>query len=267
MPELHVLKHSKLPLGEIAVAKRLREIREHYKFSMGELAAECEITKSSMAHYEYGRAPLPLDAGNRICERLDICQNWLARGEAPPRPFLYLSASAADLEKQASTQKLTFFLAYTELLKQPLADAVEDLRSHPKRAESALDTIFTRSSISRLEWHLAKFVSAVRRTSDMREKCVSLLLVVQTANALRQRCQRQLRVDITPSLRDVSAMEISERLQKTRKKHGLTQKEASEKWGVSLKTLQNWEQGERKPRGLALKQLEMILREARQSSD
>lgn len=44
-----------------------------------------------------------------------------------------------------------------------------------------------------------------------------------------------------------------------RKAAGLTQKEAAEKWGIPLSTLIKWENNLRQPRGLALRQLDLIL--------
>ena len=52
---------------------------------------------------------------------------------------------------------------------------------------------------------------------------------------------------------------ISTRLQAARKKAGLSQAQAAEKWRINKRTLESWEQGLREPRGLALVTLEKIL--------
>ena len=53
-----------------------------------------------------------------------------------------------------------------------------------------------------------------------------------------------------------------DRLKAAREKLNLSQADAAEKWGISLRSLQSWEQGQREPRGLALRALEEILRKA-----
>ena len=57
-------------------------------------------------------------------------------------------------------------------------------------------------------------------------------------------------------------MNIAQKLKKTRTLLGLSQSTAAERWGISIKTLQAWEQKYRAPRGLALAHLEMILEKA-----
>lgn len=54
-------------------------------------------------------------------------------------------------------------------------------------------------------------------------------------------------------------MQIADRINAVRTRLGLTQQEASEKWGINLRTLQNWECGRNEPRGFALAQLEKLL--------
>ncbi len=57
-------------------------------------------------------------------------------------------------------------------------------------------------------------------------------------------------------------MEISDQLKQTRAKLGLSQSQAARAWGLNVHTLQTWEQGVRRPRGLALAQLQTILANA-----
>jgi DNA-binding transcriptional regulator YiaG len=52
---------------------------------------------------------------------------------------------------------------------------------------------------------------------------------------------------------------IAIRLQNARKKLGLSQSEAAREWGLSKRTLQHWEQGQRHPTGLYLKLVTQIL--------
>lgn len=55
------------------------------------------------------------------------------------------------------------------------------------------------------------------------------------------------------------AQSIGKRLNEARTVAGLSQSEAAKKWGISVRSLQEWEQERCRPRGLYLKKLEAIL--------
>jgi DNA-binding transcriptional regulator YiaG len=55
---------------------------------------------------------------------------------------------------------------------------------------------------------------------------------------------------------------IAARIKAKREQGGLSQSQAAQKWGVSKRTLQEWEQGRSNPRGLYLQAIERILSEA-----
>jgi len=57
-------------------------------------------------------------------------------------------------------------------------------------------------------------------------------------------------------------MDIADKIKLTREKLNLSQSQAAKAWGISVHTLQSWEQRQRAPRGLALRQLESILDQA-----
>jgi len=54
---------------------------------------------------------------------------------------------------------------------------------------------------------------------------------------------------------------IENRIKEARNQLGLSQKEAADKWGFPVQTIQQWEQGRRKPRALYLEKIESILAE------
>lgn len=56
-------------------------------------------------------------------------------------------------------------------------------------------------------------------------------------------------------------MSLAQRIAAARKKLGISQSEAAQKWGLSVRTLQNWEIGHRQPRGFARGQLDKLLAE------
>ena len=61
------------------------------------------------------------------------------------------------------------------------------------------------------------------------------------------------------SLWDHILMELGIQLKNARQKAGITQAQAAQQWGVTLRALQQWEQGHRLPRGKTLLRLLDIL--------
>lgn len=56
-------------------------------------------------------------------------------------------------------------------------------------------------------------------------------------------------------------MSIAKRIKAAREKLTLSQSEAAARWGVNVRTLQDWELGRNEPRGFARTQLEKLLAE------
>ena len=55
---------------------------------------------------------------------------------------------------------------------------------------------------------------------------------------------------------------IAARIKSKREQAGISQSQAAREWGISKRTLQEWEQGRRSPRGLYLQAVERILEKA-----
>ena len=51
---------------------------------------------------------------------------------------------------------------------------------------------------------------------------------------------------------DIMSQELANKLKAARQKLGLSQAQAAQEWGLTVKTLQNWEHNISTPRGLAL---------------
>lgn len=73
--------------SEIAVCRRLRELRRDALLSRVAFAKAIGVDTGRYANYEHGRARLPYMVGVQVCERFDINQRWLATGKTPMRPF------------------------------------------------------------------------------------------------------------------------------------------------------------------------------------
>lgn len=58
---------------------------------------------------------------------------------------------------------------------------------------------------------------------------------------------------------DQQSYGLARRIQAARKQLGLSQSGAAKEWGISKRTLQQWEQGRREPRGLYREKIESII--------
>jgi transcriptional regulator with XRE-family HTH domain len=230
-------------------------------FKLAELARESGLTKSSLVNYEYGSSPLSFEAGNQICARLGLNQLWLATGKGEQRPFvnmLDLPSSAAEL---AAAKGLDFYGAFAG----PLRQAMEKWRAE-NPAEKLIEETLKRGPLealqqmsrARLETLAVEQVAAMRKAIGPL-KMAHLRLVRDVLTELEKRCLWNKGVDFDNTVCDLSPMQIAKRLKATRERLALTQGQAADKWGVSVRAIQSWEQGKRRPRGLALRQLEAIL--------
>jgi DNA-binding transcriptional regulator YiaG len=262
-------KRSKLSAEQLDVARRLRAIRKKEGFSLDELGRESHLSKSGLANWEYGLAPLSFAGGNQICRRLNLNQRWLSTGKEPARPFadpLDLSASQDQIK---AAEGLDFHGAYTG----PLWAAMEKWHdAHPieriveETIRAGLPEAARRMSVSHLEAFAAEQFSNLRRTpEELKMQYLELFRGVILAE-LERRYSPKKRVDHNPTLWESTPVQIAEQLASTRARLRLTQEEAAKKWGVPLKTLQSWEQGARKPSRFACRQLETILRNENQQS-
>jgi transcriptional regulator with XRE-family HTH domain len=75
---------------ELAICARLRDLRSKMGASQKALARAIGTTRDQLASIEYGRNPLRYWLADRLCEKFDICQQWLARGEEPMRGYIGL---------------------------------------------------------------------------------------------------------------------------------------------------------------------------------
>jgi DNA-binding transcriptional regulator YiaG/DNA-binding Xre family transcriptional regulator len=251
------LAKSKLPEEEKEVARRLRMVREREKFTLQELAIECELTTSALKHYEYGAAAVPLDVGDRICRRLDLNQRWLALGVAPVVPYV----KGVELGTQFDRPKrLSLHDAYRDRLGKNMEDWV---RQNPARAgqRTGLADIkrLSRETLVELMIGTAKTI-ARDGFPDVRKAAFRVMHDILFQ--LETRLADEMALDSRHTVYELSAVEISERLKAKRSELRLTQAQAAAVWDVPLITLQSWEQGRRKPGRLALKQLDLILRSA-----
>lgn len=79
-----------MPANEIAIGKRLKEVREKMLINKTAVAIKLGMSRELLFNYETGRTPLPWDIGSKICENLNISQVWLATGDGSWDHYLTL---------------------------------------------------------------------------------------------------------------------------------------------------------------------------------
>lgn len=75
---------------ERAICRRLGILRKQLGWTQTEFAHAFDTKRDQLASVEYGRNPLRYWLADRVCERLDVCQQWLACGEDPMRGYVRL---------------------------------------------------------------------------------------------------------------------------------------------------------------------------------
>jgi DNA-binding transcriptional regulator YiaG len=60
-------------------------------------------------------------------------------------------------------------------------------------------------------------------------------------------------------------MKLANQIRNARRAAKLSQSEAAAKWGISLRTLQQWEQGRSQPQGLAMQKLRELIASTKSS--
>jgi len=75
---------------EMAICRRLGSLRERTGLSQAEMAQMVSTTRDQLASIEYGRNPLRYWLADQVCEKLDVCQQWLATGNDPVRGYVRL---------------------------------------------------------------------------------------------------------------------------------------------------------------------------------
>lgn len=265
MPDSTRLEQSKLPPEEREVARRLREARRRGRFSLAELAAACELTKSALQHYEDGDAPLTFPAAQVICRFLDTSQAWLATGGENDRPFIDLSALDVDAALLEIANPQTLFEAATGVLRSAFE---EWLASNPMELLTAYATtpgplpLLANLLTPRLELLLAETAGHLLENEDAVLRRGFLGLLRDVLAELQSREGRKISVDGIIHYGQLSPMQIATKLKKARKALGMTAEQAAAHWDIPVSTLRKWEGKFTKPRGLALRQLETILRAA-----
>ena len=191
-----MLKKSKLPPKEVAVAERLRMERGAERFTQGELADEIGLTRSVLGNYEYGLARLPFSAGWAFCRRLDLNPRWLATGQEPQRPFVplpELGLSDTDM-RPALAPRVPFVEGYARFVESAMeqwlkVNPPEKIIARTMRGGPA--SVARRLSLAELETRLLEFVGAFKGAATPAQKIGFLAIVEVFTTEIRTRLELQ----------------------------------------------------------------------------
>jgi transcriptional regulator with XRE-family HTH domain len=147
MPPKKRIIRTCLPDRERAVCARLREVRQHLRFTQAEFAEQIGISRERLASYEDARAPLRLDCGLKICRQFLVSEKWLADGlripkRSPnqrqsfavrfggPSSRLFMDL-ASEIEIDAKTGRIPFSQGFEKLLSSKYERADKTWRALP----------------------------------------------------------------------------------------------------------------------------------------
>ena len=107
-----------VPETERAICRRLHQARRQRRLSRVALGEAIGVPTTRLQNYDYERVPVPYDVGRAVCELCNVNQRWLATGELPASPFVYLGE---ELDREPPKGSL-----FSEVFATTLRGPVED---------------------------------------------------------------------------------------------------------------------------------------------
>ena len=74
------MRKTKLPIRELEIGRRLREIRERLSITHADCSRRLGVPRTTFVNYEVGKAPLWCEIGLRFCREFLVSEEWLATG-------------------------------------------------------------------------------------------------------------------------------------------------------------------------------------------
>ena len=277
------------------LAARLVQARLAVGLTQEECAKCIAISRPRYAAFEEGRNPVRWDIALRFCRQLIISEYWLATGNGDMREYHDIDSSPLRDSIPIEAPYLDafeslLFSAYLHRHNATLSISGINFRALGSDTPNLYSRLFRavfeqwkkRMPSGRESHAMALLLQQLRRIEDKmreagpvkQEKSVEATEQVKGTRALRETGEmpKQLltysgSIDI-PSGRyeqttpvNMQKNHIATRIKKARKQLGLSQREAAEKWGFPVQTIQQWEHGRREPRALYAEKIESILAE------
>ncbi|HEY5705335.1 MAG TPA: helix-turn-helix transcriptional regulator [Terrimicrobiaceae bacterium] len=279
-----------LPDREVRICERIRLVRESFGRTRARMAAELGVSPSKLEHVELRRSPVRYGLAFSLSNSFSVNPVWLAIGNESP----FLGVPLPTAEKfEISPHSL-----YSSAFETKVVPWLK-LQNHPVGAVIPVDELdlspnFECSSGGRTDaanwlrqrilallafvpdfWlnRFCDYVSEEAKAFIARNRAVWSAEISEVregpSNMLRA-FEEQMRLTRTTVSRSVAANEstphsqmpkrtYAQRIASALKSAGLTQAQASEKWGINRRTLEDWKQGRSEPHGLYRERIEQIL--------
>jgi transcriptional regulator with XRE-family HTH domain len=137
-----VPRKNPLPETEIAIGRRLAQARKEALIPRAALAVRLGISSNRLYSYEEGLARLPWDVANRVCEILDIGQDWLA-GRLTGVYMFFIRIDLSDLPSE-QIEKAPFSEVYERYFvarsKKPRSQSLDHAAAMVEQLQSMMTT-------------------------------------------------------------------------------------------------------------------------------
>ena len=117
------MKKTKLPSSEVEICTRLREAREFLGITQEKCSSQLGIERTTLASYEYLKAPLRYEIALRFCRQLVISEEWLATGKTKAMEAAVIQQGLPD-GGDWSSLKTIFIRQCMDLLAEPIVHEV-----------------------------------------------------------------------------------------------------------------------------------------------
>jgi transcriptional regulator with XRE-family HTH domain len=162
---LYMPRKNPVPETEVAIGRRVRELRLRTGLSQVRFAQELGIDSSALASYEHGRVPVKYAFVKRLCDRFHVSHRWLADGTGEifdydeVHPDIEQAISPTDLFSEVYGSRLKGGLRSRAKLKAAAREGGLTIRF--QTALGAPDSDYYRWSLSKLlKDHIGKVPTA-----------------------------------------------------------------------------------------------------------
>lgn len=108
---------------------RLKSFRESLKWRQRDFAEKIGITKTRLASYEYGRAPIRYWLARKLTQEFHLSPVWLATGQPPMTGYLVLDAK---VEQTISDRALLSEVYHDHFIGSIEMDMAMDVKTTPR---------------------------------------------------------------------------------------------------------------------------------------
>jgi transcriptional regulator with XRE-family HTH domain len=142
---------------EVAICDRVQEVRRLQGWSQSDFSKAVGITRNQLAGIEYAGNPLRYWLADRICQKFNVCQQWLATGKAPRAGYVDLPE---EMGMEIGLREL-FSAAYARVVGHPVARSIQETEIFQRSQKTLIDA--GRQPDDLFEHYLQSLVQAMFR--------------------------------------------------------------------------------------------------------